>query len=395
MKVGIITQYENLNKSEEAKGELSGVATFSHYLYKDYSENDDLVVIANYINKPSYVREGQHKIAYCWKKGNKPFKEIYKMVCKEKLDVIHIHHELFLYGNIFENINFLLFLLKCKIKKIKIIIEFHAVLSLKKINTEFTESNRIKFPPSVVKVCFLFMYKICYYICNSLIVHEDLFKTLLVQEYHMKENKINIIQLPCINPDNIMNVKEAKKKLNIASNQNMILYIGYISGYKGIDTLINASKIFLNSDDKILFLGGGLHPRLKNEKDYIQYVEDLKNSIVKDKTIWYGYVPDEELETIFSAADLVVFPYTIGMASSGPLSQTIAYEKPFIVSNAFRNIITERGCFYGNGAEELSDTIEKFFRDDSYRNRLCKYSLQLKQERTPHILCKKLHKIYN
>ena len=395
MKVGILTQYPGeIGKSEN----LSGVATFSEYLFSHFDDsNVELTIYANKEKrqKDYEIKGKKQTIKYCWEKGLNPFFKIWKLVKSNKEDIIHIQHELFLYGSILTNIFLFIFVFLCWLSRIKVIIEFHAVIPLDKLNKEFAKDNRINVPPLLAKVCFLFFYKCISLLCKIVIVHEPVFKKYLISQYHIKKEKIKVVPLPCIEPEQIYTKEAARQKLKLSIEKKIIFYFGYISGYKGLDKLVEAGREFLTKiPNSFLYIAGGLHPRMKTDEDYLNFVKVLKENSPHN-TYWHGYVQDEEIPILFAAADLMVFPYSIGMSSSGPLAQAIAYEVPFIVSNAFKGIVMNKNCIYGEFVKDLANGIEKFFEDKNMRQSIEKYSTKMKKERNPNRLVGELIKIYN
>lgn len=394
MRVGILTQYPGITSENDCN--LSGVAAFSKYLYDDFqNEKLELTIFANTQGEKTSVKKDNNEVCYCWEKGINPFFNVFKELIKRKVEILHIHHELYLYGGLMANLFLLFFILMCRIRRIRVVVEFHATLSLKKIDKKFLNDNRLPVPPFVAKCCFYIFYKFIYYLTNSVIAHEQLFRNILISEYHMKEERVFYVPLPCKRPDIIYTNAEAKGKIGVDSNKRMILYLGYISGYKGLDCLIEASHKFLQREDTILYIAGGMHPRLKNDESYINYVQRLKDNIVREKTVWHGYAEEEELPILFCAADVVVFPYTVGMSSSGPLSQAVSYKKPFVVSDAFDGIVLERECVYGSTSEQLADKLQVALEDRMVLERLLEYSIQMSDERTPQNLQEKLTSIYS
>lgn len=393
VKVGVLTQYPNADEHNES---LSGVATFCQYLFKDTkSKNVDLTIFANTENESYKVQENNHIVNYCWKKGLNPFFKVFTEILKEKIQILHIQHELFLYGNILTNLFLFIFIVLCRISHIKVIVEFHAVVPLDKLDKNFTADNRINVPPLMAKCCFLFFYKLVSFFSNRIIVHESLFKTYLVKQYKIGAKKITVVPLPCIQPETIIDKDKARTLLNIPKDAKMIFYFGYISGYKGLEKLIDASHKFLPEiPGAILYIAGGLHPRMKNDEDYLKFVETLKENLDREHTIWHGYVEDKDIPILFGAADVMIFPYSVGMSSSGPLSQAIAYGVPFIVSDAFKGVVLNQMCIYGNTEEELTKHIINFFSKNEMRENIESYARKLKKDRLPERLFSHLAYIY-
>lgn len=395
MKIGIITQYPKPDQDHDAK--LSGVATFCKYLYSTAeSDEHEFVIYAN-TDSEAYVHTNEYiQIAYIWKKGVNPFWTILKDMRKRKIDIIHIHHELYLFGSIWANFFFIIFLMHCKLIGVRTIVEFHSVVPLKKIDMNFMIENGMRARPRFARFCFRGLHFGINLSAYHYIVHEDIFKEYLVKYYNVKRNRITVLALPCINPPVTYDQEEAKKLLKIDQKSKMVLFFGFITGYKGLDRLCTASETFLNSiDNCVLYVAGGLHPRLKGNDKYLSYVDSLKDKLDASLSVWHGYAQDCEMPILFSAADVVIFPYTVAMSSSGPLAQAIAFEDALIVSDAFKDIIFCNECFFGSTPDDLSKKICEFFENEQLRDTIIKYAKELKVSRQPEVLWQKLCEIYN
>ncbi len=130
------------------------------------------------------------------------------------------------------------------------------------------------------------------------------------------------------NPNN--NGDDVKRKLNIGTS-TVILFVGALDKahyFKGVDVLLKSFKniIASNDDVRLLLVGSGdLTDR------YINLAKELN---VFDKTVFAGFVPDEELPKYYAIADMVVLPsVTMGEAFGLVLIEAMATGKPVIASN--------------------------------------------------------------
>ena len=121
---------------------------------------------------------------------------------------------------------------------------------------------------------------------------------------------------------------EAKQELNIISKKNIILFFGLIRNYKGLKVLLKS--ISLLKEKKISFCLIVAGECYQNKKIYIDLINDLN---ISDYIIWHdSFIPDNEVVKYFSAADVVVLPYT--SASQSGISQiAYNYNIPIIVSD--------------------------------------------------------------
>jgi glycosyltransferase involved in cell wall biosynthesis len=190
------------------------------------------------------------------------------------------------------------------------------------------------------------------YICHNIIEHEAAFwknvlsklalsigEAFIVHSQEDSENlrriysnariKVNVHPTYEVFNQNIMTKQEARKKLSIdARFKKIILFFGIIRRYKGLTYLIEAMpRIITEMPDTCLLIVGEFW---ENKDVYLQYIEEMRigdNVMVID-----GYVPNEDVATYFSAADIVVLPYVSG-TGSGIVQIAFGFDKPVIATS--------------------------------------------------------------
>ena len=125
---------------------------------------------------------------------------------------------------------------------------------------------------------------------------------------------------------NQLDKDEARRQLGI-KEKSVILYFGYIRKYKGIKYLIKAvPEILKKVDLKIIFAG-------EFYEDKEPYLKGIKNTGREDKILLVDrFISDDEVNTYFSAADLLVLPY-IHATQSGITQIALAYNLPCVVTD--------------------------------------------------------------
>jgi glycosyltransferase involved in cell wall biosynthesis len=226
------------------------------------------------------------------------------------------------------------------------------------------------------------LIKFIYSFSDGIIVHENQFKQTLITQYHCnQQDKIHIIHHGIEQNVNIIEKSRAKKQLGF-SCESIILFFGYLSHYKGLDLLINSLK-YLKITSYHLLIAGGPHPRLKERESYNEYLDQLIKNTKKDhpNVHFTGFVSEEEISLYFSAADVIVFPYIIVMSSSGPMALAISYEKPFLVSKSYHDIVDERIQF-SKTPEGLASKVNEFFKNPNEPADFSTYVSTLKKQRS-------------
>jgi glycosyltransferase involved in cell wall biosynthesis len=108
----------------------------------------------------------------------------------------------------------------------------------------------------------------------------------------------------------------------------VILLFGAIRPYKGIDTALHAfSEVVKQLPEARLLIAGRLWERWDRYEDIIN---DLSISDYIKKH--FEYIPSDEVEKFFLAADLVLLPYQHFDSQSGVGATALAFNKPMIVT---------------------------------------------------------------
>jgi glycosyltransferase involved in cell wall biosynthesis len=254
-------------------------------------------------------------------------------------------------------------LLLLKLLNKPIVVTIHGVIPLSQLNKIFMKENRINGNLNILKFGLFSITKMICSFSNIVIVHEKYFKTVLSKQYKIQKKRICVIPHGIEERNDVIKKSKAKEILRV-KNKKVLLFFGYLAGYKGIETLIDVFQ-YIKDKNCVLFIAGGYHPRLKRDSKYLRYIETLKKRAknTSQNIIFTGHVPEEKISLYFSSADLVIFPYKVAMASSGPMTFAISYEKPFIVSESMKNILSLPFMTFENNPKSLAKKIEIFFRD--------------------------------
>ncbi len=133
--------------------------------------------------------------------------------------------------------------------------------------------------------------------------------TPYMKEWALEMGGKNVIVIPQgVDPDIMRPVsknKELQKKLKITDNDDVIMYLGTIESFSGLDVFIKKipNMILKNPKLKILVIGGGGH--LTEIK---KIVKDLK---LEEKIIFTGYVPYTDVPKYCSLAKICINTFQI------------------------------------------------------------------------------------
>jgi len=198
-------------------------------------------------------------------------------------------------------------------------------------------------------------------------------KTELVTEFGVAKEKVSVIPFGINNtvPNTSLSTADAKHQLGINKDEKTLLFFGNIARYKGLEYLVAAfTELSKECFNYRLIIAGSV----KNCQSYWRAVEQsIILSGVGERIIRkIEYVPDEDTEIYFKAADVLVLPYTY-IFQSGVLFLGYSFGLPAIASNTGsmqEDVIQGKTGFIheAKNADALAEAIRVYFRSDIYRN---------------------------
>jgi len=184
---------------------------------------------------------------------------------------------------------------------------------------------------------------------------------------------------------------ECKKSVGIDPRVKVVGYVGFISAYKGLETLFAAMTKITNTG---LLIGGGWHTT-GPETQYIVQLKQHSLQTLADRCRWLGYIPDEQLSGTYGAMDIVVYPSKYS-TESGALLTAISHEKAVIASNVspFREKEKQGALMTFKDVDDLTRKIKKLLKDDELRHRLEEGAIKYSKANSWDNIAKKHKELY-
>lgn len=380
-----------------------GVSSYTKNLTQSLRQSGVDVVIS--LSKPEIggsERKGEG-VSATWSRGSVryPF-QIFKMLAASAgIDIVHFQHEFFLYGGVFSAILFPVLLALARQLGKPVVVTMHGVISLSDLNERFKAENGLNGPLPVLRIGLIFLTRAIVFLSDAVVVHEGFFAERLEKDYKCPQRKIRVIPHGVKETDDKIAQDEAKEKLGL-DNKTVILFFGYITKYKGIETLIDGfGYVAKQQGDLVLIIGGGEHPRLRQNPRYREYLLELRRRAIsvapKQKILFTGFIHDYELPLYLSAADVLVFPYTTSMSSSGPLSFAMSYGKAVLASDipSIAEIISLKDTlFKKNSPKDLAEKLERMLDSPVLRRRVSNYVKMRAKEASWQVVGSRTYELY-
>ena len=239
--------------------------------------------------------------------------DIIKKVTEIKPDIVHIQHALVLFPNTDE---FLKMIEEISRLGIKIFVTLHTADIGKNIQIDWE-----KFYRTVLKY-------------GHLIVHNEMCLNS-VKHYGIPTEKVHVIPHGTAFlelPDKI----EARKKLNLPTDEFIFLVLGFIHFLKNHHTVITAFRSMRSAKKCRLLIAGMADRNTWYNRLYVLGCRIL--SLFSKKITWHNvFVKNEDLPVYFGASDMMLMPYWQNYPSaSGIFHLTIGAKLPVLCSDCVK-----------------------------------------------------------
>jgi len=300
---------------------------YSQYLTAGLSSlpNADLVVYADQDPRNTSIR-GCGRVKAVWSRSPAYIVQIVRELQNDKPDVVHVQHELNMYGGFVTALLFPVLLLLVRIMGYKVVVTVHAAVYKKQVDEEFIElfhKSAWLFRPFLLKIFFICVFKSISWFSNRIVVHTRLKKDILSADYGVDVSKIEVIPISI-----------PRRSANGAVKEKYFFYFGYMVRRKGLGFVLDGFKRFVEKYPKTtynLVLAGGVIGG--QERALTEIEEMISKNILQDRVWIRGFVDEKDLDGLYGKAEAVVIPAKVSMGSSGPLFHAISYGKCVIASN--------------------------------------------------------------
>ena len=155
-----------------------------------------------------------------------------------------------------------------------------------------------------------FTLRIQYRLSHHIFVHTEKMKRELTEEFGVQGARVTVIPFGINNavPNTSLTPGDAKRRLGLREDERAILFFGRITPYKGLEYLIAAFRQVLARRDNYRLIIAG---RPDNCEEYWRAIrKEIHDDVQQGRVLLRAdFIPDEETEVYFKAADAVILPY--------------------------------------------------------------------------------------
>ena len=210
---------------------------------------------------------------------------------------------------------------------------------------------------------------------HHIFVHTERMRDDLVADFGVRKQSVTVIPFGINNSlrQTDLSPSEAKRRIGVGQHSRAILFFGGIRPYKGLQYLVSALELLLKESQSTYRLIIAGKPKKEDEQYWAGLQKTLNREILRGHVLQrIEYIPDNETELYFKAADVVVLPYT-NIYQSGVLFLGYSFGLPAVATSvgSFGDDIVEGRTGYlcdPCDPKDLARALETYFQSDLYRH---------------------------
>ncbi len=217
-----------------------------------------------------------------------------------------------------------------------------------------------------------------YNFADRLIVHAEQNRNELIEYFNVYEKKIKVVFHGNYQFANEM----FNESLHIRKTEEFnILFFGFIREYKGLDTLIQATRKVVDRFPNVVLNIAG-QPKESFER-YQNLIDKLNLS--KKVGLFLEYISFESIQEFFHKADVVVLPYK-RISQSGIVFMAYAFGRPVISTNVggLPEVVEHNKSGYvvdPENPDKLAEAIIRLIKDPKLKQKFGIYAKELSEEK--------------
>lgn len=216
--------------------------------------------------------------------------------------------------------------------------------------------------------------RIQYQLADHVFVHTEKMRQELLNEFRVSSHRVTVIPFGINNavPHTELTRADARRRLGLGAVERTILFFGRVGPYKGLEYLVAAFQRLASRDPGYRLIIAG-EPKDGAEAYTGEILNAIKTSSMGGQVITrLEYIPDQDTEMYFKAADVLALPYT-DVFQSGVLFLAYSFGLPVVASDvgSFSAEVLEgetgflcKPC----DSDDLARALETYFDSDCFRS---------------------------
>lgn len=351
-------------------GGSSGVASYTANLARALADSGAAVTVIapEQPGEAPQANDGAVTVRRAFRVGPRAFPTAASAARDTRAPVIHVQHELFLYGGPMALPGMLTALRPRRRSDALRVVTMHQVVDPEAVDRDFVRLHRLGVPGTAARFAISTVQRSIRSMSDAVIVHEPAFAR------HVR----NAVAVPhgVETPATSLDRAQARLELGLDPQRLVALCFGFLAPYKGLETAIGAARIA--GDDVQLVIAGGEHPRLERRHGYAAALRQTHHDVAR----FTGFVDHDDVARWFCAADVVLLPYPMPHASSGALALALAYDVPVLASAPMARTCGLPATLAFNNADDLGARLQRLARKPGALDELRVGVAGLRAERT-------------
>jgi len=256
--------------------------------------------------------------------------QILLAVLRDNPDLVHLQHEINMYGGKIGAVWFPLLLLLLRLMGKKIVVTVHAVVDSRQVDADFAATfswSASHLSLATTKLVLAYVYRSIAWLSSAIIVHTKGLGSMLVTLYGTDPEKVFVIPIGVSPP--IADCSQVEpSRFDLEQGEAFILCFGYVVRRKGLEHLLESFKALHPKFPhcKLILAGGARDP------GYLSELQDwVEENGLASYVVFPGLVDETEISWLFSHARFAVFAYQYSVSASHPLTFAIGHSCPVIV----------------------------------------------------------------
>ncbi|MCD6280968.1 MAG: glycosyltransferase [Deltaproteobacteria bacterium] len=351
MRIGFVSSYPPIE---------CGIASYTQYL------TDALRALGVDVCIVSHLGGNGKKVfsAFDYEDGDLAEKA-FSMMARLTPDLVHIQHEFGLYGKHY-GVSIIPLIIEFRLTGIPVVSTLHTVYDV-------ISDEHLIILNSVIDNS------------NAVIVHEE-YQVKSLKKHLKRTDLIKKVHVIPHGARDIEPVKDAKQRLGIKKGTKVVLMIGYFRPSKRFERIVRLWPEIIKrygGNDVLLIVAGKV--RGIEYRDYRNMLfNEINSSTARDSIkVIRGQISQDSFDTIISASDIVVLPYSIS-SQSGIVAHSLAFGKPIVTSDTFAmaSLVSDvKAGLTSKTDEDYIRNIVRLLEDNNLRRSLGSNALKYVQEK--------------